>query len=39
VSEFVMRDKERGWIEIELKGEEEGKNHIIRRDLERGNNQ
>jgi len=36
---FVMRDKEKGWVEIELKGKREGdSNIIIRRDLERASN-
>lgn len=39
MSGFVMRDKERGWVELELKGQEEGKNHIIRRDMDRSSNQ
>lgn len=36
---FVMRDKEKGWMEIELKGKREGDPTIvIRRDLERASN-
>lgn len=37
MSEFVMRDKEKGWVEIELKGEGDEK-HVIRRDMERASN-
>jgi len=34
-----MRDKEKGWVEIELKGKQEGdRNIVIRRDLERASN-
>lgn len=32
-----MRDKEKGWVEIELKGEGDEK-HVIRRDMERASN-
>ncbi len=36
---FVMRDKEKGWVEIELKGKKAGDHNIvIRRDLERVSN-
>jgi chromosome segregation ATPase len=36
---FVMRDKEKGWVEVELKGKKEGDpNIVIRRDMERGSN-
>jgi chromosome segregation ATPase len=34
-----MRDKEKGWVELELKGMREGdENIVIRRDLERASN-
>lgn len=39
VGDFVMRDKEKGWVEITLKGKKPRDPHVvIRRDLERGTN-
>lgn len=37
LGDFVMRDKDKGWVEITLKSARGGGNVKIRRDLERGN--
>jgi hypothetical protein len=36
VSQYVKRDKDKGFVEIELK--DEPRNHVIRRELEKAHN-
>ena len=36
VSDFVMRDKDRGYVEVELK--DTPSNHVIRRELDKESN-
>jgi hypothetical protein len=38
VKEFVMRDKDSGFVEVELQAEPGKPNHVIRRELEKASN-